>query len=153
MLVIGVSIVLVVGAIFVHCEALRLIAALLPRLHRIAVRWRMVFVVFGCVVAHAIEVWLFAFGYWLLDEEFQFGSLSGHDAGGLLDMAYFSVACFTTLGFGDIFPLGEARLLAGVEAIAGLLLIAWSATFTYLAMQRLWPAGRAFEGSEPDHGP
>ena len=28
---------------------------------------------------------------------------------------------------------------AGVEALNGLLLIGWSASFTYLAMERYWP--------------
>jgi hypothetical protein len=31
------------------------------------------------------------------------------------------------------------RLVSGVEALNGLLLIGWSASFTYLAMERYWP--------------
>ena len=30
-------------------------------------------------------------------------------------------------------------MIAGVEALNGLLLIGWSASFTYLAMERYWP--------------
>ncbi len=30
------------------------------------------------------------------------------------------------------------RIVAGIEALTGLLLIAWSASFTYLTMERLW---------------
>ena len=29
-------------------------------------------------------------------------------------------------------------LVAGIEALTGLLLIAWSASFTYLTMERIW---------------
>ena len=47
----------------------------------------------------------------------------------------FSLVTYTSLGYGDIAPLGPARLLAGIES-----LIAWSASFTYLEMQRHWYA-------------
>ena len=30
------------------------------------------------------------------------------------------------------------RLLAGVEGLLGLLMIGWSASFTYLMMEKLW---------------
>ena len=48
------------------------------------------------------------------------------------------------LGFGDVVPNGPLRLLAGAEALNGLLLIGWSASFLYLEMERWWPP-RAFK--------
>jgi hypothetical protein len=30
-------------------------------------------------------------------------------------------------------------MIAGVEALVGLLMIGWSASFTYLMMERFWP--------------
>ncbi len=33
---------------------------------------------------------------------------------------------------------GDIRLLAGVEALTGLVLIAWTASFAFLQMQRFW---------------
>jgi hypothetical protein len=51
---------------------------------------------------------------------------------------YFSAETYTSLGFGDIYPLGEIRMVVGVEALTGLLMIAWTASFTYLEMQRYW---------------
>ncbi|MSQ99467.1 MAG: two pore domain potassium channel family protein, partial [Xanthomonadales bacterium] len=41
-------------------------------------------------------------------------------------------------GFGDIQPFGDMRHLAGVEALTGILLITWTASFLYLEMQRNW---------------
>ena len=41
---------------------------------------------------------------------------------GLLTSIYFSVATATTLGYGDVVPVGAARFLAVVESIVGLLL-------------------------------
>ena len=43
-----------------------------------------------------------------------------------------------TLGLGDLSPVGTVRLLAGMESLTGLLLITWSASFTYLEMSRVW---------------
>jgi len=58
---------------------------------------------------------------------------------------YFSAETYTSLGFGDLTPAGPLRLLSGVEALNGLVLIGWSASFTYIAMERFWnlsPADR-----------
>ena len=37
----------------------------------------------------------------------------------LLSCAYFSIVTFTTLGYGDITPIGSSRLLAAIEALFG----------------------------------
>ena len=52
---------------------------------------------------------------------------------------YFSAVTYTTLGMGDMFPIANVRLIAGVEALTGLMMIGWSASFTYLAMEKFWP--------------
>ena len=46
-------------------------------------------------------------------------------------------AC-TTLGIGDLVPRGALRAVTVAEAIAGLVFIAWSASFAFLQMQRAW---------------
>jgi hypothetical protein len=46
--------------------------------------------------------------------------------------------CYTTLGLGDVVPTGAVRFLAGVEALSGFVLITWSASFTFLEMERFW---------------
>ncbi|MEM1026696.1 MAG: potassium channel family protein [Planctomycetota bacterium] len=78
------------------------------------------------------------------------GGLDGLKVDEFFDVWYFSACVYTTVGFGDIVPTGPARFYAGVEALAGLLMITWSASFTFLVMQRAWiqrfeeitPAGR-----------
>ena len=42
----------------------------------------------------------------------------------VLSSLYFSFVTFTTLGYGDIHPIGWCRLLAGVEAFIGALMMA-----------------------------
>ncbi|HET8693301.1 MAG TPA: potassium channel family protein [Aquabacterium sp.] len=69
------------------------------------------------------------------------GTLDGTAGFSLSTCMYFSAETYTSLGFGDLTPVGPVRLLAGVEALNGLLLIGWSASFLYIAMQRFWPQG------------
>jgi hypothetical protein len=56
----------------------------------------------------------------------------------LLDSVYLSAMTYTTVGFGDLTPAGAIRFLSGTEALTGLMLVTWSASFTYLEMERYW---------------
>ena len=89
------------------------------------------------LVAHSIEVILFALAY-KVSITSGFGSLKGNFEGTIQDYLYFSYAAFTTVGFGDIVPTGPLRLLAGMEALTGFVLITWTASYLYLEMTRLW---------------
>lgn len=66
------------------------------------------------------------------------GAVAGAPSAGLLDTVYLSAMTFSTVGFGDVAPAGPIRFIAGTEAVLGLFLIAWSATFTYYEMERNW---------------
>jgi len=66
------------------------------------------------------------------------GHLEGNFTGSLMDCVYFSFTTFTTLGFGDITPLGDLRYLVGIESLTGLVLITWTASFLFFEMQRFW---------------
>jgi hypothetical protein len=89
-------------------------------------------------VAHTIEVWLYALAYLLIDRA-GIGSLQGQVDESFADFLYFSATSYSTLGFGDVYPTGALRLISGIEGINGLFLIAWSTSFTYFVMDRLWP--------------
>ncbi|MFZ1742667.1 MAG: ion channel [Pontixanthobacter sp.] len=107
-------------------------------------RWPLLTVLFGVFIAHVLEVLLYAVAFLLVDF-FGFGGLEGavHPTHATLaDHFYFSIASYTTLGMGDIVPHGAIRLLAGFEALNGLVLITWSASFTYIVMEKLWEIGR-----------
>jgi hypothetical protein len=66
------------------------------------------------------------------------GSVTGSDAHSLLDAVYLSANTYTTVGFGDLAPVGPVRFIGGTMALTGLVLITWSASFTFLEMQRFW---------------
>jgi hypothetical protein len=124
----------------VHFEILSRCSRLLPVVsHRR--RRRVLFLILIILLTHAVDMWLFAFGYFFLVELGGIGTLVGMEVPTLPDLAYFSATVYTTVGFGDVVPSGPIRFMTGMEAITGLVLITWSASFTFLEMQRDWPAG------------
>ncbi len=134
-----VTITLVFVTVLFHYEVLRLISELIPKL-KIQPRLRILVVIYGAFFAHTIEVWLFGATYYVLATYFDVGAFTASTQKPMefFDFIYFSVVVYTSVGFGDIYPIGHMRLIAGVEALTGLLMIGWSASFTYLMMEKLW---------------
>ena len=128
---------LVAVAVLIHFEALNQLSSLIPKLP-IEHRLRILFGVFGSLFAHVVEIWAFAFGYYLMVHYGDFGSLEGDFNQSLMDCSYFSFVSYTSLGFGDIIAKGDIRFLAGLESLTGLVLISWTASFMFLEMQKLW---------------
>lgn len=127
---------LVAASLYLHFRALRR-GAFHSSGEIISVRRTMMKVMALIFLAHLVEIILFALVYWLMVLA-GLGELTGAHTKTVTDYFYFSIATYTTLGIGDIAPAGAIRLVAGVEALAGLVLITWSASFTYLAMERMW---------------
>ena len=128
---------LVAVAVLIHYEVLRQISALVPRLN-IRPRLRILFGVFGALCGHVLEIWLFGIGYYWINKSGVDGSLAGNYDGSLMDSIYFSFSSYTSLGIGDIEPMGSLRFLSGLEALLGLVLISWTASFMFLEMTRYW---------------
>ncbi len=124
-------------AVLIHYEFLYRITLYIPRM-KIKHRYRIVVGVFGALIAHAFEIWLFAIAYYLMHHSEDWGKLIGNFNGSLMDCGYFSFTVFSTVGFGDIEPIGNLRYLTGIESLTGLVLITWSASFLYFEMQRHW---------------
>ena len=133
----GIAALLVVSSTLVHYEVLRLLSVSIPRL-RIRPRARLLAVIFGVFLGHLLEIACYALAYYYLHDHFGLGGFGGKFADNFATYFYFSAESYTSIGMGDIFPLGSLRLITGVEALNGLLLVGWSASFTYLAMQRYW---------------
>jgi hypothetical protein len=80
--------------------------------------------------SHLIQITLFAFYYYYIFHGYPHLKLFyGHVTGTFLDFFYYSISCYTTLGIGDVYVYGYARIVTGMEALIGLVLIAWTATF------------------------
>jgi len=131
---------LVVLTTVLHYEVLRGLNAGLPGL-RVAARGKLLLVILAAFSAHAVEIVLYAFALWMLALYGGVGHLGEAGRFTFNTALYFSAETYTTLGYGDVVPAGDLRLLAGVEALNGLLLIGWSASYVYIAMERFWREG------------
>ncbi len=131
------ALLLVTLSTLIHYEVLRFLNGRLAVI-RLQGRWKVVLVIFAAFVAHTLEMTLYGIALYVLVAYGSVGALAGPGGFSLSNCLYFSAETFTSLGFGDIAPVGPIRLLAGVEALNGLLLIGWSASFAYIAMERYW---------------
>ena len=121
--------------VLVHYEALNLLDRLTHALGNH--RTRLLLIMLGLLSAHVVEIWVFAFGYHAAVEWLHLGQLTPQPEH-LFDYAYYSAMVYTTVGFGDIVPTAELRMLTSAEAITGLALITWSASYTFLHMRKVW---------------
>lgn len=127
----------VVACVTVHYEGLRLLSDKLPT-PRHRHRQRIIILILGLLLLHIIEVWIFGAAYYLLLHQEGFGEIVGAPGAKFVDCVYFSASVFTTVGFGDLHPVGAIRTMTGTEGIAGLTLITWSASYTFIEMLKRW---------------
>ena len=142
---IAVSTFMVLLTVVIHYEGLQLISNFQLRIALVG-RPAIIGSITCLFALHTVEIWLYALAY-LLMEQFDSGQIKGAFAGTLHDYLYFSATSYTSLGLGDVYPQGSARLVAGIEALNGLVLIGWSASYSYLVMERLW----GFPGERRSH--
>jgi hypothetical protein len=83
-----------------------------PRLHLMGV---MVVTVALLKFTHTLEIFVWALCYWLV---------GAAPAG--TDVIYFAFVNYTTLGYGDVLPVQDWRLLGPMAAMTGILMFGWS---------------------------
>lgn len=141
MIMIGaLCILLLILTTIIHYEVLRILNSRLPYMS-IPRRNRLLVVIFGAFFAHAIEILLYALAIFLLVRVVDLGTLGNTARVSMSTALYFSAETYTSLGYGDFLPGGDLRMLCGAEALNGLLLIGWSVSYTYIAMERFWSTG------------
>jgi len=101
------------------------------RAHAVHETWRregaaIFAVVLGLILIHAVEVWLYA-GLYLVLEALP----------DLETAVYFSTASFTTIGYGDVVLDRRWRLIGAIEGANGLLLFGWSTAFLFSVISRM----------------
>ena len=79
---------------------------------------------------HLLEVFIWASAYRFLVPLSEIDTLE--------TAFYFSLVTFTSLGFGDVTLGPEWRILSGMEALNGVLLVGWTTAFLYAVLQRIW---------------
>ena len=134
--VVASTVVVISIIIALHYEVLSHCIRMLPSVKR---RRRVIVLILIIMATHAVEIWIFGLAYYFLLNWADFGGVDGIvEAAMLFDYVYYSAMVYTTVGFGDLFPEGAIRFMTGMEALTGLVMITWSASFTFLEMQRDW---------------
>jgi len=62
------------------------------------------------------------------------------------DIFYYSIVTFTTLGYGDMTISSQWKILSGIEAINGIMLIGWSTALMYSLIQNIYKTLRENHG-------
>lgn len=121
-----------------HYETLERLGRHAPRWKHLRPRLRVLALIVIILLLHIVEIWLFGLGIYAINWFPSLGDVSGAASFEFPDAVYLSATTYTTLGYGDLVPHGPIRFLLGTEALVGLVMITWSASFTYLEMQRFW---------------
>ena len=110
-----------VGAISI-ARAAGLRNAVLPRLHLMGVMAATAAVL---MVAHTLEALVWALVYAIVNA-----------APADKDLLYFAFVNYTTLGYGDITPVPDWRLLGPMTAMNGILLFGWSTAVLFEVLRK-----------------
>jgi hypothetical protein len=77
--------------------------------------WILIRMVYGMLLLHLLQILVWAACYWwnncFTDFETAF---------------YYSATSYSTVGYGDVVPPGNWRILGAVEAVTGILMFGWS---------------------------
>lgn len=138
MLAFMLSLFLMVTSTFIHYEILIHLNERLPNITWVSSRAKVLVGVLVAIISHSLHILLYAIAYYLLRDGFRAGTLGGQFQDIFATFFYFSAETYTSLGLGDIFPLGPLRVLVGFETLTGLLMVSWTASFTYFEMSRYW---------------
>lgn len=144
-LIILITLFLVLATFCLHQLAFTLLARTIPMGVRATHPW-FYLMMLGIFSVHLLEILLYALGFYVAGNLLGLGYIEGEQASGVLGHFYASAVFYTSLGFGDVLPYGPMRFLASIEALNGLLLIAWSASFLFATMNRHW---HCFSGEPP----
>lgn len=81
------------------------------------------------IALHALQIVIWAAAYVMLTPV---GELQTWE-----EAVYFSFVTFSTLGYGDITLSEGWRLLSGIEALNGILLVGWTTALLFAVVQRI----------------
>ncbi|MEE4249990.1 MAG: potassium channel family protein [Alcanivoracaceae bacterium] len=101
-------------------------------------RRHILILVFGLLASHLIGIAIFGIGVFSMLQLPDTGSLIGARDESLMECIYFAATSYSTLGYGDVTPQGPVRLIASITSLTGFMMITWSASATFLEMQRRW---------------
>ncbi len=119
----------VIGSSSLHYETIR-------RLDRLARRSAgaypaLLFVICGLVGLHLLEIGIYAAIFHLADQTLSLGDFGGKPFPSSMDYFYYAAEAYASLGYNNVVPVGEMRLITSITPLNGLLLLTWSGSFLF----------------------
>lgn len=145
LILILVSITLVLLVVALHQGMFKLLVMLGRRLPMIKPRHIAIAIIIG-IATHLLEILLFAGGMQFLVAQGRYGQLISDHSIKFTDVLYFSAVTYSTVGYGDITPTQWLRFVVAIEALTGVVLVAWTASLIFAGVQRI---GTRLEKSDP----
>lgn len=123
------------GMVVLHALSLDFLLGHIRKFEKLAFRmehrfWKpfaIAAVVLSVFMAHVVEIWIWAALYFFVAAFPNFEQA-----------LYFSTTAFTTVGFGDVMPTQDWRLLGAIEGANGFMLFGWSTAFTFEVLSKLY---------------
>lgn len=126
-----ISAVLILVTIAWHFWCVRGLYRIMPDSRDKSVFLRSVLALAALFMIHIVEILWFTGGYYAANEHLALGGFSQEFAGTFEDYFYFSTVSYSTLGLSAFNPKGAIKILTGLEALTGFVMLTWSATFFY----------------------
>lgn len=119
----------VIGSAAIHYEAIRRLDRFARRAHR---PYPTLLVVISCLIGlHLLEIGAYAVMFALSVGPLALGAFEGAPPSSPMDYFYYAAEAYASLGYGDVYPTGELRLIASIAPLNGILLLAWSGSFLF----------------------
>ena len=125
----------VMACTLIHYEVIRVLDQRL-RDRGGLLRRHVISVVVVIMVAHLVEIALYAAAFWFISTKLDAGAFTGHKPTNSVDFFALAAESYTSFGYGDIVPTGWLRFAVSLSPINGLLLLAWSGAFLYAAVHQ-----------------
>jgi hypothetical protein len=131
---VALSLATLLASVAAHYEVLAVLARLTagrPGSRRIS----LFVAITGLLAVHMCEIALFAGAFYIGASALDLGSFVSARTMAPMDYFYYAAETYSSLGYGDIYPLGTIRLLASITPVIGLLLMGWSSAFLFSLVQ------------------
>ncbi len=131
---VALSLATLLASVAAHYEVLAVLARLTagrPGSRRIS----LFVAITGLLAVHMCEIALFAAAFYIGARVLALGSFVSARTMAPMDYFYYAAETYSSLGYGDIYPLGTIRLLASITPVIGLLLMGWSSAFLFSLVQ------------------
>lgn len=129
------TVILITICINIHLMMLKIIMYFRKKIPGITTR-HIVGDVLLMILTHSLEIIVFAAGMYALEHSGYYGHIVTSGEGLFGEFVYLSAITYTTLGFGDVTPVGPLRFLTGVESLTGLALSSWTASVIFVGVLR-----------------